>query len=95
MAKATKSLAELISSVSVPKNQFNKFGNFHYRNLEDIFEGVRTILGEYGADLAVTDKLISLDGIMVIEATATITLGEKTKTATAYAGIELKKKGMD
>lgn len=34
-------LIEIQQRVTVPKNQYNKFGGYYYRNCEDILEGVK------------------------------------------------------
>ena len=49
----------LRSSLNIPKNSYNKFGNFKYRSLPDIFGGIQGELTRVGLYLEITDELIS------------------------------------
>src|SRR5690625_7764764 len=40
-------LAKVQQELKAPKSNFNRFGNFYYRSLEDIFEGVIPLLKKY------------------------------------------------
>ncbi len=83
--------------IKVPKNQFNKFGNYNYRSCEDIYEGVKPLLEEHDCVLTVDDKIKLIGDRYYIEATAVLS-DTKTGgfvTATAYAREEENKKGMD
>lgn len=91
-----------LSSVQValkaPKNQYNSFGKYHYRNLEDIVEAVKPLLLENGLTITISDTPIAIGDRIYIMATATLTNVEKpdeTITANAYARESEKKKGMD
>ena len=93
-------LAHIQSELKAPKNQFNKFGNYHYRNQEDILEAVKPLLKKYGVVLTVQDK-IQVVGDMhqrfYVEAEAKLTDLEtgQTVSTTAYAREDQEKKGMD
>jgi len=61
-------LNEIQQKLSVPKNQFNKFGGYNYRSCEDIVEAVKPLLGD--AILTVSDELVhflSNDNKQVVE----------------------------
>lgn len=80
------------------KNQFNKFGNYKYRNAEDILEAVKPICLKYKAVINVKDKIIQVGDRYYVEATAYITDVEKPGDYIenqAYAREEENKKGMD
>jgi hypothetical protein len=39
------------------KNKFNKFGKYHYRNLESIYESVKPLLSEYSCYLVIDNEI--------------------------------------
>ena len=90
-------LAAVQAALKAPKSQFNKFGNYKYRNCEDIIEAAKPLLKENGLLLMLTDDIVLIGDRFYVKATATIidtTDGEQT-WVTAYAREEQEKKGMD
>lgn len=90
-------LMHVQSGIKAPKSQYNKFGNYHYRNCEDIQEAAKPLMQEVKAALVVGDELVQLDNRFYIKATAFFIdceTGEKVSNS-AYAREELEKKGMD
>lgn len=83
--------------LKAPKNQYNKFGNYHYRNCEDIQEAAKPLLQEVKAALIVGDELMLIGDRYYIKATARFVDCESGETVdnTAYAREEQEKKGMD
>jgi hypothetical protein len=84
--------------LKAPKGQFNKFGNFHYRSLQDIVEGVKPLLSEHGLSLTLSDTVKLIGDRFYIEATATLVNVEQPDQriiTTAMARESLEKKGMD
>ena len=47
-------------NLKAPKNQYNKFGDFHYRSCEDIQEAVKPLLAEVRAVLLVGDEIMQI-----------------------------------
>lgn len=88
-------LLKIQQSLKVPKNQLNKFGGYNYRSAEDILEAAKKVLKEHNAVIILTDEIVSEGGKNYVKATATITDGKETYSATAYAREEETKKGMD
>lgn len=90
-------LQQVQSELKAPKNQFNKFGGYNYRNCEDIQEAVKPLLKEVGAALVVGDELVLIGDRYYIKATAKFFDCESDETIqnTAYAREEQEKKGMD
>lgn len=88
-------LIKIQNELKAPKNQYNSFGKYSYRNAEDIFEATKPICFKYGLLLTVTDQIIEVGGDLFVEATATITDGEKMIASRAQAGLDLNRKGMD
>lgn len=90
-----KELILIQSELKAPKNQFNAFGKYKYRNCEDILEALKPLLLKYECTLTITDEIKQIGEWVYVEATASIQKGEEGRTVTAQAGIEYPKKGMD
>ncbi len=88
-------LSKIQSLVKAPKGQVNKFGNYKYRSCEDIVEAVKLVINPLGYYLTITDEIVSIGERIYVKATATLSNGEHTYTASAYAREEETKKGMD
>jgi hypothetical protein len=93
-----KRLAEIQQQLKAPKNQFNKFGGYNYRNQEDILEAVKPLLGDL--TLTVNDEIVHFatyegEGRFYVKATVTISDGEHSISNSAYAREDSNKKGMD
>lgn len=88
-------LSKIQFELKAPKNQFNTFGKYKYRNCEDILEAVKPLLEKYECILTITDTIKEAAGIIYVEATARFSCGGFQVSVTACAGIEPNKKGMD
>ncbi|MDI6446196.1 ERF family protein [Cronobacter dublinensis] len=86
-------LANIQAHLNAPKNQYNSFGKYKYRNCEDILEAVKPLLD--GLFLSISDEIVLIGDRHYVKAVATITDGESCYTATAMAREEESKKGMD
>ena len=53
-----KKLIKVQQELKAPKNQRNTFGNYNYRNAEDILEALKPILVKYEADVFLSYKII-------------------------------------
>ena len=93
MKKIYSELARIQHELNAPKNLFNKFGNYYYRNAEGILAAVKPLLN--GLALIVNDEPMMVGERYYIKATATLTDGEESVSATAYAREDEVKKGMD
>lgn len=82
--------------LKAPKGQYNKFGGYKYRSLEDIYEAVKPLLSETQTSLVVGDEIVMIGTRYYVRATATLT-NQKGESVTnvAYAREEETKKGMD
>lgn len=93
--KINKILIEIQSELKVPKNQWNNFGGYNYRNCEDILETIKPLLKQHNAYLIISDKPIQVGEWIFIEATATLTHEDQSLSVTASARHAEKRKGMD
>lgn len=90
-----KELINIQSELKAPKNQYNSFGKYSYRNAEDILEAVKPLLKKNNCHLTITDEIILIGDRYYVKATAEITNGTDKVTASAMAREEESKKGMD
>lgn len=90
-------LLHIQQNLKAPKNQYNKFGDFHYRSCEDIQEAVKPLLAEVKAVLLVGDEIVQIGSRFYIKATAAIqdTESQEAISNTAYARENEEKPKMD
>jgi hypothetical protein len=91
-----KNLIKIQSELKSPKTQRNNFGNYNYRNCEDILEAVKPLLDKYECTLTISDDIVEVGGRVYIKATATfydIKLGINSSVS-AYAREPEQQKGM-
>ena len=87
-------LIAIQSELKAPKNQKNTFGNYNYRNAEDILEGLKPLLKEHSASVVTNDDIILIGDRYYVKTTATLYVGEKSISACGYAREPLEQKGM-
>jgi hypothetical protein len=94
-----KELILIQNELKAPKNQFNAFGKYKYRNCEDILEALKPLLLKYECTLTMEDEVKEVGGIVFIETTVSIQIDKEGRTegraVTAQAGIDINRKGMD
>lgn len=93
MKKIYSELSRIQQELKAPKNLYNSFGKYSYRNAEGILEAVKPLLGNLA--LVINDEPILIGERFYIKATVTITDGEESVSAVAYAREDETKKGMD
>lgn len=87
-----KKLWTIQQTLNVPKGQYNKFGGYSYRSAEDILEAVKPLL--QNVTLMVSDEIVLIGDRYYVKATATLSDGEDSISATAFAREEKEQKGM-
>lgn len=50
-------LSDIQVNLNAPKNQFNKFGNYSYRNAEDVLSAIKPFLKKHELTLLLTDDI--------------------------------------
>lgn len=91
-----KELITIQSTLKAPKSQFNAFGNYKYRKVEDILEAVKPIMSNLGCTLVMTDDIEMVGNRIYVKATATLKNSKgEIEITTGYAREEEAKKGMD
>ena len=85
----TSKLTELQNELKAPKNLYNKFGKYSYRDCSSIMEAVKPLLLKYGLTLTITDTVEDSAIGSYIEASAVLTEdGKLISASAAQAGIE-------
>lgn len=88
-------LSQIQEELKVPKNNYNKFGEFYYRSAEDILVAVKPLLAKHGLTLTLDDSIIEVGGRVYVYATAYITDGENLISTSAGAREAVAKTKMD
>ena len=93
----TEKLMRIQTEIKAPKNLYNSFGKYHYRNAEGICEAVKPYLEKEKCALTLKDEIVEVGGRIYVKATATLVDSESNEVfeASAYAREALEKKGMD
>lgn len=92
-----RKLMNIQTKIKAPKNLYNSFGKYKYRNAEGICEAVKPYLAEEGCSLTLADEIIEVGGRVYVRATATLYDNETGNNihVSALAREAEKKAGMD
>lgn len=92
-----KKLLAVQSELKCNKSQYNSFGEYHYRNAEDILEAVKPLLVKVKATVIISDEIVNIANRFYVKAKAIfidIESGEHTEVV-AYAREPESKKKLD
>ena len=90
-------LMNVQNELKVPKNNKNTFGNYKFRNAEDILEALKPLLKKHNVTVIITDDVVMVGDRYYIKATVKFIdteTGEMIETS-ALAREEETKKGFD
>lgn len=73
------------NKLKAPKSQYSEYGNYNYRNCEDILKAVKPLNQEMKLLLTLTDEPVVIGNRFYIKATAVLTDGKEKLEITAYA----------
>lgn len=65
-------LGNIQTDLKAPKNQYNSFGDYKYRNCEDILEAVKPLLKANKCVLTLSDEIVNVGERYYIKATVTL-----------------------
>ena len=88
-------LADIQTRMVAPKNSWNDFGKYKYRNVDSILQALKPFLLEHKCTILMTDKIEFAEGRVYVQATVTLSNGTDSISSTALARESLSKKGMD
>lgn len=94
---AIEKLFRIQSTLKVPKKRYNEFGEFYYRNAEDILESLKKILKTERAVILVTDDVVAVgDRVYICANAVLVDIDDMSKIEVkAYAREDVSKKKMD
>lgn len=90
-------LMRIQTELKAPKNLYNSFGKYKYRNAEGIQEALKPLLKVYGVNVTLSDSIEEVGGRIYVKSVAILTdlYSKESIFATAYAREAETKKGMD
>lgn len=94
MSKLHQRLTELQKTLKAPKNLYNSFGKYKYRNAESILEAIKVIMPD-DLNLQITSTVEHIGNSNYIKVSVKLTDGESEIVSSSYAREALTKKGMD
>ncbi len=93
--KIREQLTTIQKELKVGKTKFNKFGNYYYRSLEDIFDALKPLLAREYLTLTINDEIRTEGEYTFIEAIVRLENNEDFIETRAFAGIDKTKGKMD
>lgn len=89
-------LSTIQKEFKAKKSRFNSFGKYNFRSAEDILEALKPYNEKYGVLFTVDEQLVNIEGMPIIESTATImdAEGGMLIAAKSIVGVDLAQKGM-
>ena len=96
MEELLKSLIYIQQNLNAPKNQFNNYGKYNYRSLEDIEAALKPLLAQQNCGIRFQDEVVEHAGRTFLKTTLIFfnTKGASLST-TAEAEHSIDKAGMD
>ena len=88
-------LITLQQNLKAPKGQYNDFGKYKYRSLEDILEAVKPLLKEHGLAIGFEDELVMIGERYYVKSTAILSDDSRMMKNVAYAREPFVQKGMN
>ena len=85
------------TQIKAPKNLYNSFGKYNYRNAEGICEAVKPFLEKENVSLILVDDMVAIGNRYYLKATARLLDNENNENieVSAFAREPEQKKGMD
>lgn len=62
-------LGQIQTTLKAPKNLYNSFGKYKYRNAEGIQEALKPLLAEHRCTLTIEDEIVQVGGRIYVKAT--------------------------
>ena len=98
MANGMKKLLNIVAKLEVGKGRRNSFGNYDFRNAEDILTALKPLMVEYGVFVGIEDDIELIGERYYVKSTVSAfdaETGDLIKSFHNYAREALNKKGMD
>lgn len=88
-------LTQIQNELKAPKSQYNSFGQYKYRNAEDIEQALKPLLAKYGATLTIDEDVRMVGERIYFVETARYKDQEQEVSVQGWAREAQNKKGMD
>lgn len=89
--KKVPTISLIRAELKAPKSQFNSFGNYKYRSVEDIYEGLKPLMVKYCAQYDIDEEIKEICGKIMTEVTVIYKDDEQTIKSHGYAEISMHK----
>lgn len=89
--KKAPKISLIRAELKAPKSQFNSFGKYKYRSVEDIYEGLKPLMVKYCAQYDIDEEIKEICGKTMTEVTAIYKDDEQTVKSHGYAEISMHK----
>lgn len=89
--KKVPTISLIRAELKAPKSQFNSFGKYKYRSVEDIYEGLKPLMVKYCAQCDIDEEIKEICGKTMTEVTAIYKDDEQTIKSHGYAEITMHK----
>lgn len=89
--KKVPTISLIRAELKAPKSQFNSFGKYKYRSVEDIYEGLKPLMVKYCAQYDIDEEIKEICGKTMTEVTAIYKDDEQTVKSHGYAEISMHK----
>lgn len=89
--KKVPTISLIRAELKAPKSQYNSFGKYKYRSVEDIYEGLKPLMVKYCAQYDIDEEIKEICGKTMTEVTATYKDDEQTVKSHGYAEISMHK----
>lgn len=95
MTEETKvpTISLIRAELKAPKSQYNSFGKYKYRNVEDIYEGLKPLMVKHCAQYDIDEDIVDVGGHAMVKATAIYKDSDQEITSHGFAEIS-QHKGM-
>lgn len=89
--KKVATISLIRAELKAPKSQYNSFGKYKYRNVEDIYEGLKPLMVKYCAQYDIDEEIKEICGKTMTEVTVIYKDAEQTVKSHGYAEISMHK----
>ena len=88
-------MIKIQEELKVPKNLKNKFGNYKYRNAEQILAAVKPIAAKYGCYIHISESIVPVGNRIYVSSTVALCDNKNELYSTGWAREAETKTGMD
>lgn len=91
MTEKVPTISLIRAELKAPKSQYNAYGKFKYRNVEEIYEALKPLMVKYRAQYDIDEEIKEICGKTMTEVTVIYKDAEQTVKSHGYAEISMHK----